>query len=221
MPRRSLGRAHDFVLHVHNRSVRRHQLFFDACDYEAFERVLLQALDRVPVPLLSYCVMPNHWHLVVRPSAGDLPDFMHWLTGTHAKRWHLAHGSLGTGPVYQDRYGAVPVQTETHLLTLLRYVERNPLRAKLVQRAEDWRWGSLWRRCNFRDDLPLAAWPVLQPVNWLEIVNEPQTDAELRRIQEAVSRGRPVGDVEWADKVAESFHIAMANPGRPRKRPRG
>jgi putative transposase len=115
----------------------------------------------------------------------------------------------------------VPVQTETHLLTLLRYVERNPLRARLVQRAEDWRWGSLWRRCNFCDDLPLAVWPVPQPVDWLEVVNQPQGEQELKRIQEAVARGRPVGDIDWADAVADSFHIAKGNPGRPRKKTPG
>jgi putative transposase len=163
--------------------------------------------------------MPNHWHLVVHPATGELPRFMHWLTATHAKRWHLAHGSLGTGPVYQNRYGAVPVQTEKHLLTLLRYVERNPLRAKLVPRAEDWRWGSLWRRCNTCDDLPLAAWPVPQPATWLQIVNQPQSEAELRDIQQAVSRGRPIGDVDWAGAIASSFHISMASPGRPKKTP--
>jgi putative transposase len=217
MPHRALRTAKDLVLHVHNRSVRRHQLFFDDGDYQAFERVLVQALERVPVSLLAYCVMPNHWHLVVHPSNGDLPRFMHWLTMTHAKRWHLAHGSLGTGPVYQNRYGAVPVQTETHLLTLLRYVERNPLRAQLVRRAEDWRWGSLWRRCNSCDDLPLTAWPIPQPVSWLETINHPQTESELKNIQEAVAHGRPIGHVDWAGAIAKSFQIPMANPGRPKR----
>ena len=219
MPRRALATANDLVLHVHNRSVRRHQLFFDQGDYEAFERVLVQALERVPIPLLAYCVMPNHWHLVVHPSCGELPRFMHWLTATHAKRWHLAHGSLGTGPVYQNRYGAIPVQTDTHLLTLLRYVERNPLRAKLVRRAEDWRWGSLWRRCNSCDDLPLATWPVPQPVGWLEIVNQAQSDSELKEIQLAVCRGHPVGDNVWTEAIAASFQIPTAKPGRPKKTP--
>jgi len=219
MPRRSLATANDLVLHVHNRSVRRHQLFFDQGDYGAFERVLVEALERVPIPLLAYCVMPNHWHLVVHPSCGELPRFMHWLTATHAKRWHLAHGSLGTGPVYQNRYGAVPVQTDTHLLTLLRYVERNPLRAKLVRRAEDWRWGSLWRRCNSCDDLPLATWPVPQPVGWLEIVNQAQSDSEVKEIQLAVCRGHPIGDDVWTEAIAASFQISTAKPGRPKKTP--
>jgi putative transposase len=199
--------------------VRRQQLFFDQGDYEAFERVLTEALNRIPVPLLAYCVMPNHWHLVVHPSNGQLPRFMHWLTATHAKRWHLAHGTLGTGPVYQNRYGAVPVQTETHLLRLLRYVERNPLRARLVPRAEYWRWGSLWRRCNSCHDLPLAPWPIPQPANWPDIVNEPQTDTDLGEIRRAMVRRRPVGDPAWAAATAESLGIPVIGPGRPKKTP--
>ena len=217
MPRRALGAADGLVVHVHNRSVRRHQLFFDAADYKAFEQVLSQALEREPLRLLSYCIMPNHWHLVLWPHADELSGFMHWLTSTHAKRWHIAHGSLGTGPVYQNRYGAVPVQTEKHLLTLLRYVERNPLRAHLVQRAEDWRWGSLWRRCNSCNDLPLATWPIPQPAMWVETVNELQAESELKEIQRAVGQGRPVGDISWSAMVAERFGIPMRPPGRPPK----
>jgi putative transposase len=93
---------------------------------------------------------------------------MHWLTMTHAKRWPTAKGSVGTGPVYQNRYYAVPVQTDHHLLAVLRYVERNPLRGSLVERAEDWRWSSLWQRCNSCHPAALSPWPIPQPEHWIE-----------------------------------------------------
>ena len=213
--RRSLRNGGGLVFHVLNRGVRRQQIFFSRSDYAAFERVLAQALSRVPVRLLAYCVMPNHWHLVLWPESDEIPRFMHWLTGTHARRWHHAHGSTGSGHVYQRRYDAVPVQTELHLLTLLRYVERNPVRARLVERAEEWRWGSLWRRCNDCEDLPLSKWPIPPPPDWLRIVNEPQTRQELAEIQRAVKLGRPIGDPSWQEALASQFNIRLRRPGRP------
>jgi putative transposase len=217
MPRRRLRDAGGLVFHILNRGVRRQQIFFCAADYAAFERVLREALHRVPTRLLDYSLMPNHWHLVLWPEEAELPRFMHWLTLTHAKRWHEAHGSTGTGHVYQNCYRAVPVQTDVHLLTLLRYVERNPVRAHLVERAEDWRWGSLWRRCNFCEDVPLTEWPILQPRDWLRIVNEPQTARELAEIQAALKKGRPIGEPEWNSAMAERFGLRLRSGGRPRK----
>ena len=215
MPRRSLRNAGGLVFHVLNRGVRRQRIFFSRSDYAGFERVLGQALARVPVRLLAYSVMPNHWHLVVWPEGDELPRFMHWLTATHARRWHHAHGSTGSGHVYQNRYHAVPVQTELHLVTLLRYVERNPVRANLVDRAEQWRWSSLWRRCNDCDDLPLSRWPIPQPADWLEFVNEPQTGPELAAIQQALKLGRPIGDPAWQEALATEFGLRLRRPGRP------
>lgn len=215
MPHRALDNTHGHVLHVHNRSVRRERLFASDEDYHTFETVLTEALARIPTRLLSYCIMPNHWHLVVWPESDELPRFMHWLTATHARRWHLAHGSWGTGHVYQDRYGAVPVQSDQHLLRLLRYVERNPLRANLVPRAENWRWCSLWRRLNSCTDPPLAEWPISQPANWTEYVNETHTVAELEAIQVAIRLGRPLGDPDWCVATAERFGITMRSAGRP------
>jgi putative transposase len=215
MPCRALDNTEGHVIHVHNRSVRRERLFADADDYQAFETVLAEAIARVPIRLLSYCVMPNHWHLVVWPESDELPRFMHWLTATHARRWHLAHGSRGTGHVYQDRYGAVPVQSDPHLLRLLRYVERNPLRANMVERAEEWQWCSLRRRLNSCTDPALAEWPIPQPSNWIAYVNEPHTVGELEAIRAAIGLSRPLGDPDWCVATAERFGITMRSAGRP------
>lgn len=215
MPRRALEKVCGLVVHALNRGVRRQQLFFEAKDYLTFERVLVEALRHVPIPLLAYCIMPNHWHLVMSPRGEELPHFMHWLTLTHAKRWHQAHGTSGTGSVYQNRYTAVPVQTETHLIALLRYVERNAARGGLVQRAEEWRWCSLWQRCNSCHDVPLAEWPVLLPDNWLEMVNMPEAPHQLANVRRAVTGGRPLGDPAWSATVRER----LVGPVRPRGRP--
>ena len=218
MPRRPRGPATDSVYHVLNRAVRRAVLFETPADYAVFERVVLQAVQRVPLRVLAYCAMPNHWHLVVWPAAaGDLSRFMHWLTCTHAQRWHAVRGTSGTGPVYQGRYKAIPVETDPYVLRVCRYVERNPLRASLVPRAEDWRWSSLWRRRNFCTDDFLHDWPVAVPTDWIEHVNQPKTDTELDAVRWAVRRGAPFGSDEWRANSARLLGInpEFRGPGRP------
>ena len=217
MPRRALKDAGGLVLHVLNRSAKRAQLFFNEQDYLLFEDTLQRALTRTPTRLLSYCVMPNHWHLVLWAIGNEVPTFMHWLTLTHAMHWHQAHGTSGTGHVYQNRYRAIPVQADTHLYSVLRYVERNALRAQLVERAEQWRWGSLWRRCNLCNDGILSEWPLPEPKNWLEMVNSPQTAAELEDIQRAVKENRPLGEAGWREPTRVRLP-KRPGPGRPANR---
>jgi putative transposase len=191
MPKRVVTRSGGLAFHVFNRAVRRMKIFATPADYDAFDRILAEAVRRTSAQLLAYCLMPNHWHLILGHNAEYLPPFMHWLTMTHAKRWHRAHGSDGTGPLYQNRYKAVAVTSEEHLLTVLRYVERNPVRAGIVAHAHEWRWGSAFRRCNSRNDVPLADWPISRPANWLEILDAPQSRAEVEAIRKRTPRGRP------------------------------
>jgi len=161
MPRVAREALGGYVYHVINRGVGRMELFKKDADFEAFERVLAQTQARHEMRLLSWCIMPNHWHLVVWPSEdGQLGRFMQRLTITHVRRWQEHRRRVGEGHVYQGRYKSFPVQRDEHLLTVNRYVERNALRSGLVAsggRAEDWRWGSLWRWVNRRkvlDDVP-------------------------------------------------------------------
>src|SRR3954447_16733920 len=163
MPRRARQAPGGLVYHVLNRAVGRMRIFSREGDYEAFRRVLLEAHGRLPVRLLGYCLMPNHWHLVLWPRAdGDLSRFMHWLTMTHTQRWRHHRRLVGLGPLYQGRFKSFPVQTDAHLLVLLRYVERNPLRANLVARAQDWAYGSLHDRLAEASPVRpiLGEWPI-------------------------------------------------------------
>src|SRR5208337_4983992 len=113
-------------------------------DYEAFELVLEEAVDRTQTTLLAYCVMPNHWQLIVWPHQdGEVSRFVGWLTLTHTQWWRAHRHTRGSGHVYQGRFKSFPVQGDEHFLTACRYVERNALRANLVERAEAWRWCSL------------------------------------------------------------------------------
>ena len=129
--RTSLG---GYVYHALNRGNGRAAVFHKEGDYEAFERVMAKALEHVPgMRLIAYCLLPNHWHLVLWPRRdGELSDFMHWLTLTHTQRWHAHYQNIGGGHLYQGRFKSFPVQTDEHYLTVCRYVERNALRAGLV-----------------------------------------------------------------------------------------
>jgi putative transposase len=159
---------------VLNRSNGRWPLFdkpsdYEAGGYEAFERVLAEAQQEHAVALLAYCVMPNHWHLVVVPQAdGDLSRFVGWLTLTHTQRWHAHRHTAGNGHLYQGRFKSFAIRADVHLLTVCRYVERNPLRAQLVSRAEHWRWSSFWRRAHATAEplVLLSDWPVARPPDW-------------------------------------------------------
>ena len=127
MPRRRRVATGGYVFHVLNRATARERIFETDGDYVALDRVMVDTLERVPARLLSYCLMPNHWHLVLWPKRGadnDLSEFMRRLTVTHTQRWHSAHGTAGTGPLYQGRFKSFPIQGDEHFLTVCRYVER-------------------------------------------------------------------------------------------------
>ncbi len=221
MPRRRRICTGGFVFHVLNRACRRDTLFFDSGDYRAFIVVLDEACVRFGIRLIAYCVMPNHWHLVLRPANGEqLSRFMHWLTMTHTQRWHCWHQTTGTGPLYQGRYKATPVQCDGHLLRVIRYVERNPLKPGLVVTAEAWKWSSLWQRQHGLESPPLDNWPIPVPENWLALVNTPLTVSEWRAVSTALRRGRPYGDTHWTAEAAEllNLHSALRSRGRPRKK---
>jgi putative transposase len=223
MPRAPRAAEGGMVYHAFNRANAKMTIFENAGDYEAFEKVVEQALERQPMRILSYVVMPNHWHFVLWPyKDGDLSAFMYWLTMAHTQRWHAFHGTTGTGHLYQGRFKSFPVQDDNHLLTVCRYVERNALAAGLVQKAEDWQWGSLWRRDHYNPAVQtfLHAGPLALPDDWIAFVNSPQTAKDVAEIDHCTERGRPFGDIAWADHAALRLGIerTLRPLGRPRKR---
>ena len=194
MPRRPRGLPAASPYHVVNRAVRRAPIFQTPADYLAFQSVLCEALHEVPLNLFAYCAMPNHWHLVLQPDASaQLPAFMHWLTGTHARRWHTFNGTNGTGPLYQGRYKAVIIESERQFLWACRYVERNPLRAGLVASAREWRWSSLRQRSAGGGGPRLSDWPCPRPHDWAEYVDRVETEDELEAVDKFRGKGRRPG----------------------------
>ena len=226
MPRAARVAPGGCVYHVLNRAVARLPLFRKEADYAAFERLLLEAQERHPTRILAWCLMRNHWHFVIWPRKdGELTAFLRWLAHTHAMRWHVAHGTVGCGHLYQGRFKSFPVQTDDHFLTVCRYVERNALTAKAAHRAEEWRWGSLWARREGDRELKalLSDWPVDRPRNWVERVNAPLSPKEAESVRLCIARNRPFGGEAWQQRTAARLGLmhTLRPEGRPRKRQAG
>jgi putative transposase len=196
------------------------RVFRKAADYEAFEHLLGEGLERYPVELLTYCLMPNHWHLVVRPRTGQaLGRWMGWVGVTHVRRYHEHYHQRGGGHFYQGRFKSFPVANDEYLLTLCRYVEANPLRAELVAQTEQWPWSGLWRRTHRSKGLTFSAWPVGRQPGWVEWVNAAMRQEQLDGLRECAERGRPLGSAAWVRATAARLGLGftLRGPGRPRK----
>ncbi|MCG2687426.1 transposase [Candidatus Parcubacteria bacterium] len=223
MPRTARIDVGGYVYHVINRANARVQIFDNDEDYKQFEYILTEATKKYNMRLLAYCIMPNHWHLVLYPhNDRDMGLFMGWLTNTHTRRWHTAKKTIGQGHLYQGRYKSFLCQNDKHFLILVRYVERNAKKANLVKKAEDWRWSSGWRRKHGTTEQKkiLSEWPVLVPNNYLHILNEPQAEDEEKALERATEKGTPFGNINWVQRIIKKFGLeqTVRNVGRPRKK---
>lgn len=212
----------DQVFHVLNRANARLPLFETEKDYRLFETVLEEARERVDMRILAFTIMPNHWHLVLYPRQdGDLSRFMNWLTLTHTQRWHAQHKTIGHGHLYQGRYKSFLCETDGHFLQLVRYVERNPVRANLADRADAWMWGSAFRRIHGTDRTKqlISEWPVPIPTDYMQMVDTPQTEDELISLRRSSIRGTPFGSESWATAAIKKYGLetTVAPRGRPKK----
>ncbi|MEX0794929.1 MAG: transposase [Pirellulaceae bacterium] len=215
----------DGIYHVLNRGNARQTIFHKPQDYAAFERILGKAIKVHPVELFAYQLMPNHWHLVLRPTVdGQMGRMMRYLTMTHTMRYHTHFGTVGEGHVYQGRFKSFQVQEDAHFFSVCRYVERNAVRSGLVDQAEDWQWGSLWRSQQPIEPKPklLTAWPLFQPKDWGSYVNQPQNERELAAIHQSIKRGSPFGDSQWVEATAKQSGLesTLRSRGRPKSQNR-
>ncbi|MDD3343152.1 MAG: transposase [Sulfurospirillaceae bacterium] len=217
MPRIARGESIGGIYHVINRGNMRMQVFDDAEDYAYFLKLLQDGLKREEVELHAYCLMPNHFHLLLMPLAvGSLSRLMQWVMTSHVRYYHRKNKT--SGHIWQGRYKSFMVQQESYYLSLLRYIEANALRAKLVNEAEEWIYGSLWERTTQQRELlnnPLIA----LPVDWTLHVNTPLREEELTIVRNSVNRQSPLGELAWMEKTAEIFGLSSTlNPrGRPKK----
>ncbi len=198
MPRYSIHRHPGHVFHVMNRATRGQLLFPDQGDYLSFQALLARALRDHAMPMLGYSLMPNHFHMALWPSLPDqISTFLQWLCATHARRLHRKRGTTGCGAVYQSRFKAVPVHTETYFYRVLRYIERNAARAELCERADEWAWSSA-SAAGRGLGIVIAEWPIPRPPHWLAFVNDHEPLADLDFIRTQTASGEPIGPVGFA-----------------------
>jgi putative transposase len=194
MPRRLRVFLDGVPLHVVNRGNRRERVFLVEADYLGFLGAIATAAERTTVRLLSYCLMPNHFHLVLWPEVGvEVPAYMQILMNAHIRDLQKRHGTAGTGHIYQGRYRGHAILSERHLLGVCRYVEANGLAAGLAQRAEQWPWSSLAQTGPAEGANLIGPWPVPKPADWLDQVNQPLGDRAWKRLKQEIEHSQPGG----------------------------
>ena len=212
--------AGGIVYHVLNRANRRARIFHKPADYDAFLRIVAEGLERIPSRLLGLCIMPNHWHLVLWPyHDGDLSRLVGWISNTHVKRYREHYQDKTGGHLYQGRFKSFPMQEDRHLLTVLRYVEANPIRCRLSDRAGQWQWSSCFlRKCGPRALVPLSDWPIPRPADWDQLVEARWAEEELMAMRASIQRGRPFGQETWTHQTADQLGLraTLTKRGRPK-----
>lgn len=210
------------IYHVINRANGRLQIFNKDEDYQLFEQLLLETKELIDMHILAYELMPNHWHLVLYPrNDGDLGAFMHRLSNAHTRKVHARTNTNGSGHLYQGRYKSFLVDSENYLLAVIKYVERNSVRAKLAPICEDWQWGSAWRRIHgtAQQKKLLDPTPVHLPNDYTKWINTSENPDDLDIIRVSVNKGVPYGRERWVDKMVSKHHLesTLKYPGRPKK----
>ncbi len=219
--------ADGLVYHALNRGNNRAGVFFNAADYQQFLHALGQTRERYPFRLYAYCLMGNHFHLVLEPAAGQsVSRILQSLTVAHT--WHYHKARATSGHVWQGRFKSPVITADGHLLTVMRYVESNPLRAGLVADLADYPWSSypahgLGRPSPLVDEAPV--WASLgrdeaaRRAHWREWLHAPLNDKELAAVRRSVTSGRPYGAPGWAEQTAARLGLDLAprRRGRPPK----
>ena len=191
MPRKPRHCPPGEIVHVCNRAAQRSQMFFHEFDYQQVIQVLSEALKKYPVDLFAYCLMPNHWHLLLRarkPMA--ISKMLHWFSSKQAVRWRKINQTIGYGAVYQNRFRSHLVVGGPAFLIVARYIERNPVSANLCKSALAWRWSS----ASPENQIPIDPWPVPKPKAWEKYLEQKIDDETLRQITMAKSLSEPFGN---------------------------
>jgi len=220
MPRHARTDIAGEVYHIVNRANGREFIFSTDDDYRSVIQAVEETLGRYPLDIFSFCIMSNHWHFAVRPREdGDIGRFFGSLTQKVTQRWHAYHHSVGSGHLFQGRFRSFLVQTDPYFIQLMKYVEGNPIRAKLVARAEDWRWGSLHMRVSDQESAAgiLAPWPLEYEGDYLCDVNGILSESFLQQVRHSASRGTPLGEEVWTKNIVEKH--GLEHTIRPRGRP--
>ena len=215
MPRIARGETVGGIYHIINRGNMKMQVFNDAEDYEYFLELLEIGTKREKVEIHAYCLMPNHFHLLLVPQEEKrLSRVMQWVMTSHVRYYHKKNKT--SGHIWQGRYKSFMVEKESYYLTLIRYIEANALRAKLSQKAEDWKYCSLYERVEKSRELLSDPYVELYD-EWVKYVNQPLREGELENIRNSVNRQAPLGLEQWQVEVATKYGMlsTLRRRGRP------
>jgi len=217
MPRVARGLVDGFVYHILNRGNGKQEVFHIDQDYKVFTHLMGEAKTRYSVKIFAYCLLPNHFHMVLMPlRAEEISKWMQWLMTSHVRRYHRHYGT--SGHVWQGRFKSFLIQEDSHLLAVLRYVEANPVRAGLVGSVKEWLWSSHKERTGEKSRLLMDEIPVGLPEAWGRYVDEPLREKELNRLRQSVNRQSPYGALMWQMEVSKE--LGLESTLRPRGRPR-
>jgi putative transposase len=228
MPRPLRPIEDGLIYHVISRGNNRQRVFRKKGDFEAFLRALGELKERKPFELYGFCLLDNHFHLLIRPAKDSISRIMQSLLVSHTQRYHKHYHS--GGHVWQGRFKSPVVQSDEHLLTVLRYIEANPVRANVVVRAGDYPWSS-YRAHGLGEASELVnsliAYQQLSPRasvrqrKWAALVHRPIAEQALASIRRSNESGMPYGDAAWVGRLAKKLDLDLTiRPrGRPRKLP--
>jgi putative transposase len=219
MPRHGRIAPDGFIQHVMNRGDHRETIFHKPADFHAFLALMAQSARRVAMRILAYCIMRNHFHLLLWPYHGvDLSAYMQVLMNLHIQRYLLHYPPCSPGHIYQGRYTNSLVQDGASFLTVMRYVEANALAARIVSRAEDYPWSSASPHASDPDRPLLAEGPIQKPADWLDFINAPGSAELTEKVHRAARRGAPIGDEAWTNRMVTAFGLdhTLRDRGRPR-----
>ena len=218
MPRQARDVAAGYIYHVLNRGNRKQTVFHKEKDYVVFIELMKKAKEKFPIKIFAYCLMPNHYHFALMPLQIDhLSKWIHWLTTVHASRYHFHYQTCGH--IWQGRYKNILIQDDYHLSTVLKYIERNPIRAGFTNSAYDWPWSSYTENLGEKSNCLLDERPDNLQVSWDKFVDSPIKTTELENLRKCIKKRLPYGDEKWKHEISTQLGIRCFEKqrGRPRK----
>jgi putative transposase len=206
--------------HVTQRGNRRQRTFFTESDYETYKALMARSCAEAGVKVLAYCLMPNHVHLVAVPAAAaDLRRAIGEAHVRYTRRINLREG--WRGHLWQGRFASFPMD-DTHLHACVRYIERNPVRARLVARPEDWAHSSARAHLSGRDDAMVSVQPLLSAIgNWRAFLADATSDRLRPAFGYHERSGRPMGSDAFIEQLETETRCRLRKqqPGRKPKAP--
>lgn len=217
MPRIARVLADNQIYHIINRGNRREAVFHDNYDYEKFLKLLLELKEKYSIKIYAYCLMPNHFHIVIYTKYAEfLSQAMHWISSSYVRYYNKRYNI--SGHLWQGRYKSFIVQEDAYLLVLLKYVEANPKRAKIVNSCMDFKYSSVKQRIGNNAFL-IDEVPIILPSNWLEFINSDESKVDVDSIRNCIDRQSPFGDEFWKYDVSKKYGLesTLNSRGRPKK----